>query len=209
MCNYACGDVVVIVIAIKPSPDIMSVLTLLDFMGELSQLLLYAVGVKEGAGLFVQFCFLKQSRILSQISLRQRVGKVLVHQLVVAFVATFDQVGECLVYSPGEMMWGVTPWRVEYLQKVYDIKPEHTGLLVMGGDEQFVDFERKGRIKEEVRKRYGIPKTDFLVVTGGKIDKTKNIHLLIDAFKQIDKNISLLVFGKINEEMSNLAEEDK
>ena len=113
------------------------------------------------------------------------------------------------IEKASEMMWGVTPWRVEYLQKVYDIKPEHTGLLVMGGDEQFVDFERKGRIKEEVRKRYGIPKTDFLVVTGGKIDKTKNIHLLIDAFKQIDKNISLLVFGKINEEMSYLAEEIK
>ena len=40
--------------------------------------------------------------------------------------------------------WGVTPWRVDYLQKVYGIKPENTDLLVMGGDEKRIDWENRG-----------------------------------------------------------------
>ena len=36
-----------------------------------------------------------------------------------------------------------------------------------------------------------------MIITGGKIDETKNIHLLIRAIKEIDsKNISLIVFGQ-------------
>lgn len=98
--------------------------------------------------------------------------------------------------------WGVTPWRVDYLQKVYGVKPEKTDLLVMGGDEKYIDWNNRDIIKKIIRERYGIPQDAFLIISGGKIDKTKNIHLLIDAVEKIkNSNAYLLVFGNMTDDM--------
>lgn len=98
--------------------------------------------------------------------------------------------------------WGVTPWRVDYLQKVYRVRPEKTDLLVMGGDEKLVDWNNRKNIREALRLKYGIPDDAFLVVTGGKIDKAKNIHLLVEAVSRLkENNVFLLVFGSLTEDM--------
>lgn len=98
--------------------------------------------------------------------------------------------------------WGVTPWRVDYLQKVYRVKPEKTDLLVMGGDEKLVDWNNRKQIRKKIRLKYNIPEDAFLVITGGKIDKAKNIHMLVEAVNRLrEKNIFLLVFGSLTEEM--------
>lgn len=100
--------------------------------------------------------------------------------------------------------WGVTPWRVDYLQKVYGVNPEITDLLVMGGDEKLVDWENKELIKSEIRYRFNIPENAFVVATGGKIDKAKNIHLLMEAVSRLKSdNIYLLVFGNFTTDMLN------
>lgn len=100
--------------------------------------------------------------------------------------------------------WGVTPWRVDYLQKVYGVKPEKTDLLVMGGDENLVDWEHRVDIRRNVRSKYDIPEDAFLIVSGGKIDHAKNIHLLIDAVSNLkDRNVFLLVFGSLTDDMRN------
>lgn len=99
------------------------------------------------------------------------------------------------------MFWGVTPWRVDYLQKVYGIKPEHTDLLVMGGDEKFIDWDNRVQIREQVRESFGIPQNAFLVVSGGKIDKSKNIHVLLDAIRQMKDDVYLLLFGNMTKDM--------
>ena len=100
--------------------------------------------------------------------------------------------------------WGVTPWRVDYLQKVYGVNPIKTDLLVMGGDEKLVDWRNRGNIRAEIRSKYNIPEDAFLLITGGKIDRTKNIHLLIDAVTRLkDKNIFLLVFGNMTDEIKD------
>ena len=98
--------------------------------------------------------------------------------------------------------WGVTPWRVDYLQNVYGIKREKTDLLVMGGDERLIDWDNRSIIKKQIRDRYNIPQDAFLIISGGKIDKTKNIHLLIDAVEKIkNSNAYLLVFGNMTDDM--------
>lgn len=100
--------------------------------------------------------------------------------------------------------WGVTPWRVDYLQKVYGVKPEKTDLLVMGGDENLVDWEHRVDIRRNIRSQYDIPEDAFLIVSGGKIDHAKNIHLLIEAVSNLkERNVFLLVFGSLTDDMSN------
>ena len=88
--------------------------------------------------------------------------------------------------SVSNRIWGVTPWRVDYLREVYGVCGPKVGLLVMGGDESKIDWGNRTAIRDSFRREHHIPQNAFVVVTGGKIDKPKNIHLLIDAITRID-----------------------
>ena len=105
--------------------------------------------------------------------------------------------------SQSEVMWGVTPWRVEFLNKVYGVPEKKIGLLEMGGDENKIDWARHEEIRAKIREQYHIPQNSFLIITGGKRNKTKNIHILIDACKSFPEAIRpyLLIFGKTEKDM--------
>ncbi len=111
--------------------------------------------------------------------------------------------GHCArsVQNETEVFWGVTPLRVQYLQDIYKIESKKTNLLVMGGDGQFIDWENRDKIKKHYRSKWGIPEDAFLVVTGGKIDQKKNIHLLLEAATKL--NIYVLVFGSLKDEIKD------
>jgi 1,2-diacylglycerol 3-alpha-glucosyltransferase len=100
--------------------------------------------------------------------------------------------------------FGVTPNRCKFLTDMYQIKPEKIELLVMGADDSKIDFEHKDQIRKSIRERLHIADDDFVIITGGKIDKRKNIHLLMQAVKEIaiDK-IKLIVFGNLADEIVN------
>ncbi len=96
-----------------------------------------------------------------------------------------------------EKFWGVTPWRCQYLHEIYGVPEEKIGLLVMGGDDDKIHFDNQIKIRQEIRNKYNISESDFLIITGGKIDRTKNIHLVIKAIKEMNiPNVKLLVFGQ-------------
>lgn len=112
----------------------------------------------------------------------------LIHRIIYCYVAK-------RLYSVCETFWGVTPWRVEYLRDVFDLPEEKTKLLVMGGDDSRIDYAHKDKIRAEFRLKHNIADNEYVIVTGGKIDPTKNIHLLIEALGDNEK-IRLVVFGK-------------
>jgi len=102
-------------------------------------------------------------------------------------------------------IYGVTPWRCTYLQEVYRVNPQKIKLLVMGGDDENIHFGQMPQLRNDIRQQIHISKKDFVVVTGGKIDKTKNIHLLMQAVSEINnENIKLIVFGQPNDEMQKI-----
>lgn len=75
----------------------------------------------------------------------------------------------------------------------------------MGADDEKMMLEKKDSLRKEVRNNFGIKDDDFLIVTGGKIDKKKNIHVLAHAVNELHRDgVKLLIFGKINEEMQHL-----
>lgn len=103
-----------------------------------------------------------------------------------------------------EKVWGVTPWRVRYQEEVYGIPPSKSGLLVMGGDESFINWSNRSQVRAIIRKSVGIPEDSFVVITGGKIDKAKNIHHLIEAVVGLNNpKVHILVFGKIEPDMED------
>ena len=93
-------------------------------------------------------------------------------------------------------VYGVTPWRVEYAQRFFGVPAKMTDVLIMGADDEKIDFENQAEIRMNLRRKFGIANNEFLIVTGGKIDAKKKIHLLMDAVNQLN-GVKLVVFGNV------------
>lgn len=102
-------------------------------------------------------------------------------------------------------VYGVTPWRKQYAEDYFHIPPCKTDVLIMGADDEQMNLQNRENIRKMLRKRYDIKDKDFLIVTGGKIDKNKKIDLLMDACKKL-KGVKLLVFGNVADELKEKIE---
>lgn len=103
--------------------------------------------------------------------------------------------------------YGVLPVRVSFFQTMYNIPAEKTALLVMGADDTKVDLYRRDKIRSFIRGTLGIHNSDFVIVSGGKIDQRKNIHVLMRAISEINQqNIKLIIFGTPSDQMKNEVE---
>lgn len=101
-----------------------------------------------------------------------------------------------------ERFYGVTPLRCTFLQEMYHLPPAKTALLVMGADDELLHRRPRDDVRRDVRERLGIDPQQYVLVTGGKIDRPKNIHLLVEAVASLNRNdIVLLLFGTPTDEM--------
>ena len=95
-----------------------------------------------------------------------------------------------------EKFFGVTPLRCDFLSDVYGIAKNKIELLVMGADDVTIDKIRIKSSKSDLRKALNLSEDDFILITGGKIDSKKNIHLLLNAVNELNNhNIKLIIFG--------------
>lgn len=99
--------------------------------------------------------------------------------------------------------YGVLPVRVDFLKNVYGLPADKCELLVMGADDELVERAKTSGARERIRKQYGIKNDDFLIITGGKINKWKTQTLLLmQAVQNISNpNVKLIVFGSVNDEL--------
>ena len=100
--------------------------------------------------------------------------------------------------------YGVTPLRCRFLRDVYHISPEKISFLPMGIDDDIIPKDRlKTRIT--IRRELGISLSDIVVFTGGKIDKLKNTHILLEAIQQLSaKKLHIIICGVLTPEMDYL-----
>lgn len=99
-------------------------------------------------------------------------------------------------------VYGVTPWRQQYAQRIFGVPAGKTDILIMGADDDHLDFEHRDQHRSEIRRKYGVREDDFLIVTGGKVDRKKKIHLLMDAVKDLN-NVKLLICGTATEDFTD------
>lgn len=99
--------------------------------------------------------------------------------------------------------YGVLPARVDFLKKIYKIPSNKVDLLVMGADDEKVEEAATEESRMIVRKKFNIRKDDFLIVTGGKIDKAKRqvLNLMNVVAKLNDSKVKLIVYGSVIPEM--------
>lgn len=108
-----------------------------------------------------------------------------------------------LIEPYARKFYGVLPARVDFLKDVYGLPEEKCELLVMGADDDLVEAACAPEVRERLRVKYGIRQEDFLIVTGGKIDRWKTqILLLMQAVRELRaENVKLLVFGSVVPEL--------
>lgn len=101
--------------------------------------------------------------------------------------------------------YGVTPVRCDFLNEMYGIPRNKIKLLYLGVDDTLINLDKREELKKEFCIDNNISINDFLIVTGGKIDTLKNIHLLLQAFKNLNnQKAHLIVFGSITEDMKDI-----
>lgn len=99
-----------------------------------------------------------------------------------------------------ERVYGVTPWRKTYAEDYFGIPKEKTDILIMGADDDQMNFENRAEIRKSIREKYKIGENDFLIVTGGKIDAKKKTDILMEACAGL-KEVKLIVFGEVADEL--------
>lgn len=98
-------------------------------------------------------------------------------------------------------IYGVTPWRINYASEVYGIPRNRIKLLPLGGDTDIIEWNKQQEVWTLIRRKYSIGDSEFVIVSGGKLDEQKNIHNLIEAIGEINKlGIKLIIFGSIADE---------
>lgn len=99
--------------------------------------------------------------------------------------------------------YGVTPSRVDFLTDIYKLPAEKCALLAPGADDDLVAAALKPAVRADRRKAYGVSEDDFVIVTGGKIDRNKpQVLTLMKAVGRLgDKHIKLIVFGSVIDEL--------
>lgn len=95
-----------------------------------------------------------------------------------------------------DKVYGVTPWRKTYAEDYFGIPSQKTDVLIMGADDEKINFANRDNIRTKIREENNVSDADFLIVTGGKIDKKKKIDTLMKSVCGM-KNVKLLVFGQV------------
>lgn len=100
--------------------------------------------------------------------------------------------------------FGVTPMRCRYLKDVYGMPSSLVQFLPMGVDDEAIPADRMD-VRKKIRKALEINETDYVIFTGGKIDKLKNTHILIEALQLLNHpDVHLLICGVLTPEMEYL-----
>jgi 1,2-diacylglycerol 3-alpha-glucosyltransferase len=102
--------------------------------------------------------------------------------------------------------YGTLPLRNEFLKDIYAIESSKIELLPFGADDSLFNWNEKQVIRTELRKQLKITDDTLVFITGGKIDRRKNIHVLLKIWSELKQknqlpNSKLIIFGKPNEEM--------
>lgn len=98
--------------------------------------------------------------------------------------------------------WGTLPLRCSFLIDIYKMPQDKVGFLPQGMLLNEDDVRNRNIIRKQKRLENSIGDDEFVIVTGGKLTKKKNFHLLLDAFHRFKKaDAKLYVFGSICEDI--------
>ncbi|MBL55848.1 MAG: hypothetical protein CMP61_01545 [Flavobacteriales bacterium] len=98
------------------------------------------------------------------------------------------------------------PTRKDFFVDVYKIREEKIHFLPFGVDDSDLNLHDYQKLRENARKELNIKNNEFVIISGGKLDDRKNIHLLIKCYNKLKKDplfksIRFILFGQPVPEM--------
>ncbi|MFA6148732.1 MAG: glycosyltransferase family 4 protein [bacterium] len=128
-------------------------------------------------------------------SARNWISKYILHKIIYRHCAK-------MIEPYATKFYGVLPLRCEFFHDVYGIPKEKIELLVLGAEDNKIHMDQRDSIRERICRELGLGKDDFIVVTGGKLDKHKNTIALLDAVIKVDcERLKLVIFGSMTDDV--------
>ena len=94
----------------------------------------------------------------------------------------------------------VTPFSAKFLNELYSISYDDMDLLYLGADVDLINKKKSENIRNLIRSKFLINKTDLVIFSGGKLTPTKKTELLIKAFLKLNnKKTHLFIIGDSSE----------
>ena len=99
-------------------------------------------------------------------------------------------------------VYGVTPARKTFAQRAFGVPSRMSDVLIMGADDEEILAAKERNMRVQIRSKYCVKEGEFLIVTGGRIDKGKNIHLLMKAVNALS-GVKLIIFGNVYDDIKD------
>ena len=129
-----------------------------------------------------------------------RPDESLKHKIMALFYRTIYKINNTYITR----VYGVAPCRSAYAHEIFGVEYEKLDLLIMGADDQNIDYNARDEIRLDIRKKLNISEEDFVIVSGGKIDYNKpEILNLIEAVNGLE-NIKLIIYGSVADDYKEI-----
>ncbi|MGE5355533.1 MAG: glycosyltransferase family 4 protein [Deltaproteobacteria bacterium] len=133
---------------------------------------------------------------------RNWLSKNILHRIIFRYCA--KQIEQHVTW-----FYGTLPLRNDFLHTEYGVDRDKIKLLPFGADDTLFNRFDKQKIRNQIRRELNFSDNEIIIITGGKIDERKKIHILLSAFdkftiKNPEAKFKLLIFGKPNSEMDNI-----
>ena len=103
--------------------------------------------------------------------------------------------------------YGVLPVRCDFLHDVYGIPSEKIELLELGAEDDKIHIAMRDEIRWRICAELNLGLKDFIIITGGKLDRQKNTEELIDAIILLASDrIKLVIFGSMTDDVLHAVE---
>lgn len=133
-------------------------------------------------------------------SARNWLSKNILHKIIYRYCAK-------MIEPYTTKFYGVLPVRCDFLHDVYKIPREKIELLELGAEDDKIQIEMRDEIRERICTELNLGIKDFIVITGGKLDKQKRTEELLDAIAMIKSDrIKLVIFGSMTDDVLNAVE---
>ena len=133
---------------------------------------------------------------------RNWLSKNILHRIIFRYCA--KQIEQHVTW-----FYGTLPLRNDFLHTEYGVDRDKIKLLPFGADDTLFNRFDKLKIRNQIRRELNFSDNEIIIITGGKIDERKKIHILLSAFDKFTKKypgvkLKLLIFGKPNSEMDHI-----
>jgi len=94
-----------------------------------------------------------------------------------------------------DKIYCISPACYSTAKKYWHIDKSKLDLLPLGFDDEMLDSVIQNVDKSEIREKNNIDVDKIIIITGGKIDYSKNIHILAKSILHSKQNVVLIIFG--------------